>query len=234
MTAARRPKPLWLGAVFVAIGMAILLTLGTWQLQRLKWKEDLMAHIERLQGAVPVPLAMVADRPAEDLDFTKVRLDCPGLEAAPTIRLYAVEAGRSGSRFITACRLGARSVLVDRGFAPDETAAPPGRPVLTEPVLGVLRVPSGANGFTPPNDVAANRWYWRDIPAMAAALRAPAPMPVMLMLESPAPLNGAYPRPAPLPTEISNRHLEYALTWYGLAAALAGVYIALLLRKRTS
>ena len=73
------------------------------------------------------------------------------------------------------------------------------------------------------------RWFRRDITGMAAALGAPNPAPVMLMLESPAATGLT---PSPLPTGISNRHLEYALTWYGLALALAAVYIAKLLRDR--
>ena len=68
---------------------------------------------------------------------------------------------------------------------------------------------------------------------MAAALSAPRPLPVTLMMESPAPIGGG-PHPSAIPAEIPNRHLEYALTWFGLAAALAGVYIAMLLRRRPS
>jgi surfeit locus 1 family protein len=225
-----RRKPLWLGAVFVAIGMAILVGLGVWQLQRLRWKEDLLAHVAALQDAVPVPAAVALGRPTTELDFTRVRLDCPGLERAPTVRLYAVEGGQAGDRLIAACVVAGRTLLVDRGFlAPGETPAA-GRPRLEEPVIGVLRAPSGPNFVTPANNPATNRWYWRDLPAMAAALGASDPAPVTLMMEGPAP-QGA-PRPIAVPAQITNRHMEYALTWFGLAAALAGVYVAMLLRRR--
>lgn len=227
----RKPKPLWLGAVFVVIGMAILIGLGAWQMQRLHWKQDLLAHIERLQRSTPVPLQMALGRAPEKLDFVRARLDCPGIERLPTLRLYALENGQAGDRLITACPVGGYSILVDRGFlAPGDTVAP-GREELAEPVIGVLRIPADRNRFTPVNDPAKGQWYWRDVPAMAAALGAKDPAPVMLMLESPAPVGGGA-RPAAIPTEISNRHLEYALTWFGLAAALAGVYVALLLRRR--
>jgi surfeit locus 1 family protein len=66
---------------------------------------------------------------------------------------------------------------------------------------------------------------------MTTALHATYPAPIFLMLESPAP-HGPGPQPAPLPTDIPNRHFEYALTWYGLALALLGVYIAKLVRDR--
>ncbi len=66
---------------------------------------------------------------------------------------------------------------------------------------------------------------------MAGQLRAAAPAPVFLMVEQPAPPSGL-PVPAPIPADIPNRHLEYALTWFGLAASLIGVYAAMLLRRR--
>ena len=80
--------------------------------------------------------------------------------------------------------------------------------------------------MTPKNDVAANRWYSRDAPAMAKALGVTAPAPLFLMAETASNPNWAALTPAPLPGEIPNRHLEYALTWFGLAAALACVYAA--------
>lgn len=228
-----RRKPLWLGAAFVAVGMAILVGLGVWQLQRLQWKEALLTHIDRLQHAAAVPAAEVLARPPASLDFVRVSLDCPGLEATPTVSLYAVEQGEAGVRLIAACSVAGGSLLVDRGFLRPEDKVAPERQRLDSPLVGVLRVPTGKNLFTPANNAARDQWYWRDVPAMAAALKAPSPVPVMLMLESPAPIGGG-PAPAAIPTEISNRHMEYALTWFGLAAALAGVYIALLLRRRST
>lgn len=234
MTDAARRRPAWLGAVLTLAGVAILVWLGTWQMRRLAWKEDLLARIEALQAAPPRGLAEAL---AGDPDFVRARIDCPGLETAPTLSLYTLRDGRPGRRLIAACPVeapGAGSILVDRGFVPEEAPAPgPGRAVLPEPAVGVLRRPEGPNFATPPNDPAAGLWHWRDVPAMAAALGAERPAPVVLMLESPAPEAGG-PEPAPLPPTIANRHLEYALTWFGLAATLVGVYVAMLLRKRRS
>jgi surfeit locus 1 family protein len=95
----------------------------------------------------------------------------------------------------------------------------------------VLRRGDSANAFTPPNQPAQNLWYARDIPAMARALGVSDPAPVFMMLEAPAP-KGLAPTPAPLPADIPNNHLQYAITWFGLAAALAGVYLASLWRRR--
>ena len=126
-----------------------------------------------------------------------------------------------------------QSVLVDRGFMPDTVAARPAVDAAAAApfrLVGVLRRPDRRNLFSPPN--RPGHWFTRDIPAMAAALRAQAPAPVFLFAETPT--NSELPAlaPAPVPADIPNRHLEYALTWYGLAAALAGVYAAMLLKRR--
>ena len=101
----------------------------------------------------------------------------------------------------------------------------------TDPVrvVGVLRVGDKGNFATP---APRNRRYFsRDLPAIAAELEAPRPAPYFLMAETSSNPEWQALQPSPLPSEIPNRHLEYALTWFGLAAALAGVYAAVLWRR---
>lgn len=227
--------------VATVVALAILIGLGTWQLQRLKWKEGLLAHIAALQNAPARPLEPVLDRLADggDVDFTRVRVTCPGLASAPFVELYGLKDGQAGSRLISACTVASRkyrTVLVDRGFVADTISARP--PVAAGDqapleVTGVLRVPDRATFMTPANNPQANRWFSRDAAAMAQALGAPAPAaPVFLFAESQTSPGFAALQPAPVPAEIPNRHLEYALTWFGLAGALAGVYLAVLFRRR--
>ena len=128
-----------------------------------------------------------------------------------------------------------RTILVDRGFVDETVSARPKVNVSDRApiaVTGVLRVPEKGNFVSPPNDVAGNRWYVRDVPAMAQALNADAPAPLVLMAETSSNPEWKALDPAPLPAQITNRHLEYALTWFGLAAALVGVYVAMLWRRR--
>ncbi|HEY3697578.1 SURF1 family protein [Phenylobacterium sp.] len=225
--------------IAVAVALAILCGLGTWQLKRLAWKEALLARIAALQGAAPQAAAPVLERAAggRDADFTRVTLDCPGLPTAPFLELYAVRDGEAGARLISACavqtgRYG--SVLVDRGFIADSISA---RPPVTPgdrasfTLTGVLRRPDKPTFVTPPNEPAANHWYSRDAPAMARALGVRAPAPLMLMAETSSNPGWKALVPAPLPPEIPNRHLEYALTWFGLAGALLAVYAAMLWRR---
>ncbi|MFM8820747.1 MAG: SURF1 family protein [Phenylobacterium sp.] len=217
------------------IALGILISLGVWQVQRLAWKEALLARIARLEAAPAQSAPGALERAASplDLDMVRVRLDCPGLGGADFVELYALKGGQPGRRLISACPLGSgrfESVLVDRGFIADTVSARPASSGEAGPetVTGIFRVPDRAGPFTPKANSASRLWFARDIPAMAAALGAVRPAPVMLFAETSSNPGFGALVPAPIPATISNRHLEYALTWFGLAAALLGVYGALL------
>jgi surfeit locus 1 family protein len=222
--------------IAVVVSMAIMIALGVWQIQRMHWKAGVLAHVAALKSAPPVPAGPVLAANS-DVDFRRVVIDCPGLAAAPYVELYGVREGEAGSRLISACAVEAglyRSVLVDRGFVQDTISA---RPAVkagdTTPlrVVGVLRAPEKGNWFSPPNDPARRHFYIRDAAEMARVLGAPAPAPVFLLAETAT--NPEWPAlvPAPLPEDIPNNHMQYVLTWFGLAAALAGVYAAVLWRR---
>ncbi len=223
--------------VFVLIGVAILCSLGAWQVQRLQWKTHLLARIAALQSAPPEPLNVVLNRVGDrgEVDYTHVVFTCPTLEQTLTERIYTVGDNGAGDRIVTACPLSAgpyRSILVDRGFLTAEDAArlKPSPATVDGPIVGVIRKGTPPNSLTPKHE-ASGEWFARDVPGLAAALHAPDPAPVFLFLESPRP-KGFGPTPAPVPVDIPNNHLGYAITWFGLAAALVGVYIATLLRRR--
>lgn len=220
--------------VVTAIALAMLVALGVWQLQRLAWKRDLLAHIGALQSAPARPIDQVLTTDA-GLDFARVTVACPGLASAPYVKLYSLVDGQIGVRLISACVLTTGpygSVLVDRGFLAETVTQRPAQSVSTVPtaVTGVLRQPDKANFVTPApqND----QWYARDVAAMAKTLKADRPAPVMLFAETSTNPELKGLQPIAVPAEISNRHLEYALTWFGLAAALLGVYSAVLVRGR--
>ena len=239
MTDQARRFPVGL-TIAVAISLAILIGLGVWQLQRLAWKENLLARVEALQAAPAQSAAAALERmgAGADLDFARISIECPGLASAPYLQLYSVRDGQPGARLISACQTNDgryRTILVDRGFVDETVSARPKVNVSDRTpiaVTGVLRVPEKGNFVSPPNDVAGNRWYVRDVPAMAKALNADTPAPLVLMAETSSNPEWKALDPAPLPAQITNRHLEYALTWFGLAAALVGVYVAMLWRRR--
>ena len=233
-TSAKVPASRLYLHISVVIALLVLGSLGVWQLYRLQWKTALLERIAASQTAPPEPLAPVLNRIADKVpvDYVRVQLNCPALETAPVERLYGVGDDGAQVRLIAACPIEAgpyRSLLVDRGFAHDPV--PPGAASLSAPLIGVLRRPEKKSWLTPPHTAPGAVWYSRDIDGMAKALHAPSPAPLMLMLESPAPAAGN-PKPSPTPVNISNNHLIYALTWFGLALALISVYIAMLRKKR--
>jgi len=224
--------------IATVIAFAILCGLGMWQVQRLHWKEGILAKIAALQAAPPMPInqALTGGPLGPEIDFTRVEADCPEIETTPFVKLFTVYNARPGFRVITACALSGaryRTILVDRGFIDQNQAASltPGQGhALTTPIVGVLRRGDLRNFMTPQNQPSQGLFYWREIAAMARSLNAPDPAPTYLMLERPAPDSGA-PTPAAVPVDIPNNHLGYALTWFGLAATLLGVYLASFWRR---
>lgn len=220
----------------VAIAFAILVGLGVWQLERLKWKEHLLAQVHAAQTAPAEPLARVLGEATagKDVSYRKVVAVCPGLSTAPYAELYALMDGEMGSRLISVCRLEGQpygSILVDRGFlAATISARPPEQPGDERPigVRGVLRAPEHRGAVTAKDDPAHRRFFAREIGPMAAALGAANPAPYFLMAETSTNPEWQALKPAPLPVDIPNRHLEYALTWFGLAGVLLAVYAAML------
>lgn len=220
---ARKPGfPIGL-TIATGISFAILCGLGGWQMQRLHWKEDLLARVEKLKTAPAVPLASVLTAGArpEDLAWERVSVDCADVPGQPLPLVYGVRDGDMVWRAQAACGIKAGPydmILVDRGVvagltgqvsAPAKAFAPP------RAVTGVL---------TPIKQLGGDRAeVLKRFPGRKAA-----PLVLMAEREAPAP---AEITPAPLPAEISNRHLEYALTWFGLAVTLLFIYAAMLWRR---
>ena len=219
-------------AAFAVTGLALLVSLGTWQLQRLAWKRNLIAHAEAqmLAPAEPLHPEPVA---YQELDFRRaVAVGTYRHDDAFGFGLSAV-AGRQGGRVVTPLALNdGRTLLVDRGWVPAELL-PPNLPDGMEPggeveVRGVARYRGGevARGpFRPADDPAARRWYAWDVARMAEVVGAPL-LPVVLTAEAAGAGSADLPRAEPVRVDLDNNHLSYAITWYGLAAVLAATYFA--------
>ena len=204
--------------------MAVLIGLGVWQLQRLSWKEVVLAEIEARIGAAPVALPAVPD-PVTDRflpvqavgRLTGDQLDVlvSRKQIGPGFRVIAVLETDTGRR-----------VMVDRGFVTDEARGLP-RDVSALDVVGNLVWPEEVDGFTPAPDTARGMWFARDVPAMAEALKAE---PVLIVARS---LTGDGIEPMPVDSSaVPNDHLNYAITWFLLAFVWAGMTGLLLWRMR--
>jgi len=203
-------------------GVAVLLSLGVWQMQRLSWKEGVLAEIEARIAAPPVALPETLEE-ARDR-YLPVAAD--GQIGDENIRvLVSTREDGAGYRIISPFETAGRLILIDRGFIPAEDHVPGGGPAT---VTGNLHWPDEVTGSTPENDLLRNIWFARDVPTMAAALGAE---PVLIIAREIEP--GYGPRPMPVGTEgIPNDHLEYAVTWFSLAAIWFVMTLYLLWRIR--
>jgi surfeit locus 1 family protein len=222
----------WILTVLSAALLAVLIGLGVWQVQRLAWKEGLIDQAEAAAEMAPVPAAQVLNQPGGE--FRRVTLDCPGLNAAPYIELQSIQDGEAGVRLISACRPDGveTTFLVDRGFVGEAISARPPVDAAAEPVriTAVVREAPTPNWMSPPP--RNGRFFARDHAAMAEALGiGGAVAGRVLFAETSTNPEWAALRPAVPPAAFSNNHLGYAITWFGLAAALM-VFYGLMLKRR--
>ncbi len=212
-------------------GLAILLSLGFWQLRRLEWKEAMLAAIAARIEAAPVALAGVPnpDRAAD----LYLPVTASGTTTGEELLVLSGQKGvGAGYEVIAAFETDAgRRILVDRGFI-GEAARDTPRPPVTLVLTGNLHWPQEADAYTPPPDAATGLWFARDVAAMAESLKTDPLMVVIRTAEGDA--QGIVPRPVDT-SGIVNDHLEYAITWFSLAGVWAGMTLYLLwrIRRRT-
>lgn len=239
MSAPQRRVRLWPILLATLIGTAILVTLGVWQVQRLHWKEALLAQLAANAAAAPIDLATAAARAAEGQDMEFVRVAFTGAYRHDGWKkMIATFQGGQGWTIVTpAASSDGWAVMVDRGRIPGNRVDAFGKPEGEMPIDGIIRSYRRGQGlFDPENDAKSNLWYWWDVPAMLADSGFPEglrPFPYVVQL-LPSGATAEYPRPEEPKANLANNHLGYAITWFGLALTLLGVagfYIYDLRRK---
>jgi surfeit locus 1 family protein len=223
--------------VFAVVGVAILFGLGIWQLERRTWKENLIATVTARLARAPEDLPPSASWPRltpEADEYRRVRFPAEFLKGDEALVYSAGSAFRpdvqgAGYWVFAPARLsGGSIVLVDRGYVPPERKDPASRaqgaPHGTVEVVGVMRWPEARGLFTPADDPKSNVWFLRDPKAMAAAKKWDSAAPFYIEQEAPVP-PGGLPLPGKLAVNLPDSHLQYAITWFGLALGLAGVYM---------
>jgi surfeit locus 1 family protein len=226
------------------LAFAALIALGTWQVERKAWKEALIASLTERLAAPPQTLPLTKDWPKLDRagdEYRRVKFTASFDNAREALVFAAATAFRPdvtspGYWVFTPARLADRSVIVvNRGFVPDARRDPKSRAQgqIAEPmeITGALHWPDERHWFTPADDPARNLWFTRDPAAIAVAKgldkgldpRASALAPFYIEQEAPTP-PGGLPQPGKLVVALPDNHLQYALTWFGLAAVLAVVF----------
>lgn len=230
------------GAVFVA-----LIMLGNWQVRRLAWKENLLATIDQRIHDDPMPIGVLVDdrRPEGKIEYTPVKAT-GRFDYAGTSYFFATHMGQSGWYVYTPLTItdgtaAGNSVLVNRGFVPYDMRDP-----LTWPGTqadGVVAIEGLARerldtqpGMAPDNKPSDRTFYWKDWAAMArvAGLDEKSTLPFFIDAGFPDrnyPVD-VLPQPGVTLINLPNNHLQYAITWYGLAVTLVVVMGAALWRRR--
>ena len=221
-------KQLIFPAALGVIGAAILLSLCVWQVQRMAWKNGILAQIDARIVADPVALPLDLDPVADKYLPVFVK----GTTGTDEILVLTSQSKQGpGFRVITSFDIDDRRVMLDRGFI-RQTDVDAARPATSLVVTGNVHWPDETDSYTPAPDPASGMWFARDVDKMAAALKTE---PVLIIARSSSPDSGLI---TPLPvtsSSISNDHLEYAITWFLMALVWVSMtaYLILRIRRKT-
>ena len=210
--------------------LAVLIALGVWQLERKAWKESLIATLQQRTSAAPTDLPRPEsweNLTPENSEFRRVKLQLEFLDR-PHARLFA-----SGSAlredvkspgyfvFVPARIRSGQVVVIDVGYTPARQYA---WKAGQAEIVGYLRWPESPSWFVSDHDAAGDTWFVRDQRAMAKIRGWGEVAPFYIDQEAPVP-EGGLPRPGAVKVNLRNDHLGYALTWFGLAAVLAVIFV---------
>ena len=228
---------IWPVLLAAMIGIAILCGLGVWQVQRLQWKQDLLARLAARAAAEPIGVGAAAAelQRGQDIEFLKVRFQGNYGAGAGLAMMSTFEGGPGWTIVTPVLTADGKAVLVDRGQVPPDRLRDYPTPEGAVDLTGVIRrYPNGRARFDPDNDPVKGQWFWWDIPAMLRQAKLPQgvePLPFVVQL-LPDTAAADLPRPPEPRANLRNNHLGYAITWFGLALALLAV-TAVYVRGRT-
>lgn len=222
-------RRLWFAAPLVLLALVLLLALGTWQVKRMYWKEGLLADIQQRTQAPPVPLADIEKLATSggDIEYRTVQLSGT-FDHTREQHFFATFQGQTGYYMYTPLKLGDdRTIFVNRGFVPYDMKEPAtrkeGQVAGNVSIEGLARARLGSkpSSLLPDNDLAKNIYYWKDLTAMTsrAGLEPAQVLPFFVDVNA-APNPGGWPKGGVTLIDLPNNHLQYVITWYGLALAL--------------
>jgi surfeit locus 1 family protein len=221
-------KPLLIPTLCFVPGLALLVGLGVWQIERLYEKAALIARVESGMKAPPISLADALKEGQSPAEWHHVQVSGHFLHDKESYLFAQGPRGAIGVQVVTPlAQEDGGTVLVNRGFVPEALRNPQireaGQVEGEVSVSGVLRLPQQAGVFTPAPDLKTRLWFVKDVAAIAAAVGVTTP-PVIVEADG-TPNPGGWPLGGQTNVDIPNDHLQYAITWFGLALALTGVYL---------
>jgi surfeit locus 1 family protein len=242
ITAKARRGKLIATASAVLLTLAILLTLGTWQVERLHWKERLLADIAERRATDPVPLAQIERQitAGENIEYSRVSLSGT-FDHGKERHFFATFEGQTGFFVYTPLMLAdGRALFVNRGFVPyemkDPATRPQGQVTGEQHLTGYARTPliQKPSMIVPDNVPEKNMFYWKDIGAMASSAGIESGQLVAIFVDVDASVTnpGGWPKGGVTLFDMPNNHLQYAVTWFGLAFVLAAMVCGMWWRSR--
>lgn len=226
MTARRRSAGFLIGlSIAAALAVAGLSSLGAWQVHRLAWKRDLIHMVTTRIHAAPAP-ALRQARP----DKAYLRVTASGRFLHDRATLVQAVTVRGAGYWVMTPLVTDRgfTLLVNRGFVPTVAKARFARPSGTVRITGLLRLTEPNGAFLRANDPGANRWYSRDVAAIGTARQLRTPLANYFVDAQADPSSDAPPIGGLTVVNFPNSHLAYAVTWFALAAMVAGAYMFLM------
>ncbi|BAI96936.1 SURF1-like protein [Sphingobium sp. TA15] len=227
---SRRSPAFPIGPTLIALLLfAGFCALGAWQVQRLAWKRDLIARVDARIHALPIPAPRAAGRADE---YRRARISGHFLHDKAAL-VQAVTVRGPGFWVLTPLVTDQGfTLIVNRGFVPPDRRRDYARPPGEVHVTGLLRLSEPGGGFLRSNDPAADRWYSRDVAAIAATQRISGPVPDYFIDADAARDPDSLPVGGLTVVKFPNSHLQYAITWFALAAMVAGAYIFVMRQER--
>ena len=220
--------------ICMVVGVAVLASLGFWQVKRLHWKESLISRVEQRVALAPMELSEFLDRQMLEDNWPYSPVKTEGVfDHSKEVYFFTTDkSGISGWNVHTPLRLqDGRVLIVNRGFVSferkDPSTRPEGQTIGIQPVTGLVRVPTekSPNSFFPDNKPEEREFFWRDFQVMSELMRASEGerfVPFFVDAND-APNPGGWPKGGTTIISFPNNHLQYAVTWFGLALALLGV-----------
>ncbi|AMK23788.1 MULTISPECIES: SURF1 family protein [unclassified Sphingobium] len=227
---SRRSPAFLIGLTLIALlFFAGFCALGAWQVQRLSWKRDLIARVDARIHARPIPAPRAAARADE---YRRVRISGHFLHGK-TALVQAVTVRGPGFWVLTPLVTDQGfTLIVNRGFVPPDRRRDYARPQGEVHVAGLLRLSEPGGGFLRSNDPATDRWYSRDVAAIAAARGIDGPTADYFIDADAASGPDSLPVGGLTVIKFPNSHLQYAITWFVLAAMVAGAYMFVMRQER--
>ena len=231
-------RPRLLPSLLTLLMVAVLVGLGAWQLERLEWKTALIADLQQRSTASPIALDAALASPATS-EYRPVRVTGRWLHDREMPLLARTYRGEPGVHIVTPLALSdGRRLLINRGWVPlsaqDAALRSDGLPEGIVTLVGLVRLGGwdGREFLRPENDPSENAWLWMDLPRMAEAAGLSQPVTDLYLSALADQHAGRYPLGGQTRVELNNNHLQYAITWFTLAAAAVVIFV-LSQRRRT-